>query len=150
MKRTLCVSVLIGFLAILVYFSGSSLTYNGAQIDELTSNPFKYDNTEVLVTGYVIGSPVYDNDTAKIAIESSRGNKIILIVNSSLLNIYPNQDDIIYAKGIYSVSEPISYITIDLVHVRTKWGQRFILFRSILAIPIIVFFLRKNWDLVRI
>ena len=139
-----------GLLAILIYFSGSTLTSNEAQIDDLTSNPQIYDNTEVLVTGHVIGSPVYENDTAKIVIESSRGNKIILIMNSSLLNIYPNQDDIIFAKGIYSASEPTSYINIYLVHVRTKWGQRFILLRSILAIPIIIFFLRKSWDLVRI
>lgn len=139
-----------GLLAILIYFSGSTLTSNEAQIDDLTSNPQIYDNTEVLVTGHVIGSPVYENDTAKIVIESSRGNKIILIMNSSLLNIYPNQDDIIFAKGIYSASEPTSYINIYLVHVRTKWGQRFILLRSILAIPIIIFFLRKSRDLVRI
>jgi len=139
-----------GLLAILIYFSGSTLTSNEAQIDDLTSNPQIYDNTEVLVTGHVIGSPVYENDTAKIVIESSRGNKIILIINSSLLNIYPNQDDIIFAKGIYSASEPTSYINIYLVHVRTKWGQRFILLRSILAIPIIVFFIRKSRDLVRI
>ncbi len=139
-----------GLLAILIYFSGSILTNNETQIGELTSNPKKYDKTEVLVTGYVIGSPVYENDTAKIVIESSRGNKIILIMNSSLLNIYPNQDDIIFAKGIYSASEPTSYINIYLVHVRTKWGQRFILLRSILAIPIIIFFLRKSRDLVRI
>ncbi len=139
-----------GLLAILIYFSGSTLTSNEAQIDDLTSNPQIYDNTEVLVTGHVIGSPVYENDTAKIVIESSRGNKIILIMNSSLLNIYPNQDDIIFAKGIYSASEPTSYINIYLVHVRTKWGQRFILLRSILAIPIIVFFLSKSRDLVRI
>lgn len=139
-----------GLLAILIYFSGSTLTSNEAQIDDLTSNPQIYDNTEVLVTGHVIGSPVYENDTAKIVIESSRGSEIVLIINSSLLNIYPNQGDIIYAKGIYSVSEPTSYINIYLVHVRTKWGQRFILLRSILAIPIIIFFLRKSRDLVRI
>lgn len=150
MKRALCASVLMGFLVILIYFSGSILTYNETQIDELTSNPQKYDNTEVLVTGYAIGSPVYENDTAKIVIESSRGSKIVLIINSSLLNIYPNQDDIIYAKGIYSVSGSTSYININLVHVRTKLGQQLILLRSMVAIPIIVYFIRKIWDLVRI
>ena len=139
-----------GLLAILIYFSGSTLTSNEAQIDDLTSNPQIYDNTEVLVTGYVIGSPVYENDTAKIVIESNRGSKIVLIINSSLLNIYPNQDDIIYAKGIYSVSEPTSYINIYLIHVRTKWGQQLIFLRSVVAIPIIVFFIHKTWDLVRI
>ncbi len=139
-----------GILVILIYFSGSILTNNETQIGELTSNPKKYDKTEVLVTGYVIGSPVYENDTAMIVIESSRGSKIVLIINSSLLNIYPNQDDIIFAKGIYYDSEPTSYINIDLVHVRTKLGQQLILLRSVVAIPIIVFFIRKSWDLVRI
>jgi len=151
MKRPFWIVILIGFLTLLALYSGSSRPPRETRIEDLVVSPNTFDNKEVLVSGRVIGSPIYEDGTVEIIIGFQRGNEaVLLIVNSSLLNTIPKQGDLVAAKGLFTASESQFHIDVYLIHVRTVWSERFIFLRSFAAIPLILYFIRQGWDLVRV
>jgi len=151
MRKTTGILIVTGFLLLLMVYSGEARPPRGTRLYDLVTNPSEFDNKEVLVAGHVTELLFSDNSTVEIRISSNGGKyEILLILDPALLNTIPNQGDSIEAKGFFTISGVQPHVEVKLIHVRTTWGQYFIYIRSIVAIPVILYYLRQGWDLVRV
>lgn len=151
MKRPIWIMILIIFLTILMVYSGARRPPRETRMYDLVNNPSSFDNQEVLVSGRVIETINHENGTTDITIGSGRKNEVVLlVVNTTELNIMPKKWDSIESIGKFHNSESHPHIKVTDIHVRTRWGQRLIYLRSIAAIPLILYFIRQNRDLLRV
>lgn len=151
MKKPIWILSLIGLLTLLAFYSDFSLSPREIQISDLVDNPKTFEKKVVYANGRVIESPIYENDTIKFTIVSTKGDETILLVtNPSQLNKIPRQGDLVIVKGLLVVSESQTHIEVYETHIRTIWGERSILLRSFAAIPLICYFIRQGWGLLRV
>lgn len=151
MKKPICILSLIVLLTLLAFYSDFSLSPRDIQISDLVYNTNKYEMEVVYAEGRVIGSPIYENDTVKFTIVSTKGDETILLVKiPSQLNKFPRQGDLVTVKGLLVVSESQTHIEVYEAQIRTIWDERSILLRSFAAIPLICYFIRQGWSLLRV
>ncbi|MFX0199954.1 MAG: hypothetical protein ACFFCW_27855 [Candidatus Hodarchaeota archaeon] len=151
MKKLIWILSLIGLLTLLAFYSDFSLSPREIKISDLVDNTSAFENKVVYANGHVIGSPIYENDTVKFTIVSTKGDEtIILVTIPSQLKKIPKQGDLVIVKGLLVVSESQTHIEVYEVHIRTIWSERSILLRSFAAIPLICYFIRQGWDLLRV
>jgi len=133
-----------------MFYSGDARPPRETRLNDLVTNPIEFDKKDVLVSGYTTETSFPDKDTIEIIIDSKNEKYTILLrLDPSLLNKIPEQGDRIEAKGVFTISGAQPHVEVNLIHVRTTWGQRFILIRSLAAIPLILYFIRQGWGLVR-
>ncbi len=151
MKKPIWILSLIGLLTLLAVYSDFSLSPREIQIPDLVDNTNTFEKKVIYAEGRVIGFPIFENDTVKFTIESKKGDKTILLVSiPSQLNKIPRQGDLVTIKGLLVVSESQTHIEVYNAHIRTIWDERSILFRSFVAIPLICYFIRQGWGLLRV
>lgn len=150
MRRKIGISIITAMLILLMFYSGATRPSRETRLYDLKTNPNDFEDRDVFVTGTVSRSSLFDNDTVDVFISSESGKYgVLLSVDPSLLNVMPKQGDTVEAKGRFTISGAQPHIEVNLIHVRTTWGQRFIYLRSLIAIPIILYSIRQGWDLVR-
>jgi len=151
MKKPILILSLIGLLTLLAIYSDFSLSPREIQISDLVEKTNTFEKKVVYAEGRVIGSPIYDNDTVKFTIVSTKGDETILLVTiSSQLNKIPREGDLVTVKGLLVVSESQTYIEVYEAQIRTIWDERSIYLRSFAAIPLICYFIRQGWGLLRV
>ncbi|MFX0205242.1 MAG: hypothetical protein ACFFDT_04605 [Candidatus Hodarchaeota archaeon] len=151
MKKPILILSLIGLLTLLAVYCDFSLSPREIKISDLIDNTNKFEKKVVYMEGRVIGSPIFENDTVKITIVSTKEDKTnLLVIIPSQLNKIPRRGDLVTIKGILVVSESQTHIEVYEVQIRTIWDERSIYFRSFVAIPLICYFIRQGRGLLRV
>ncbi|MFQ6123504.1 MAG: hypothetical protein ACE5R6_02725 [Candidatus Heimdallarchaeota archaeon] len=151
MKNRIWILSLIGLLTLLAFYSDFSLSPREIEISDLVNNTKSYENTVIYAEGRVKESPIYEDDTLKYTIVSTKGDETILLITiPSQLNKMPRKGDLVTVKGFLVVSESQTYIEVYEAHIRTIWDERSILIRSFAAIPLLCYFIRQGWGLLRV